>query len=186
MRPLILKSALVIAAGLLTVGCSSGGAGAGAESPAERSPSPTPTPSTTPTGTPSASPSGTPSAPQGNPAKFSAVTVSRTGGLAGFDDQYTVTADGGLTVQTKGVAAPVTKKLAAADLAQLKSLVTGAALAAEASRGPFTPPGCRDGFQYGLVAGTLRVSGTDCGTLATDAPTFWKVIQLVEKAVQTR
>ncbi len=176
MRPWILKSALVIAAGMLAAGCSSAGSGGGDESPDAATPA---------SGTPSASASPTPS-PAGAPAQpFTSVTVTRSGGLAGFNDQYTVATDGALTVQTKGVAAKPAKKLAAAELTQLKALMTSPELAAEAKQGRFAKAGCRDGFNYGLVSGSLRLGGTDCGSLASDAPTFWKVVQLVEKAAQT-
>lgn len=181
MRPWILKPVLVIATGLLATGCGSAGSGAGAKSPD----SPVPSSSAPVTESPSPTPTSTPSAPAGAPVKFSTVTVTRTGGFAGFNDQYTVAPNGALTIQTKGVAAPATKKLAPADLAQLKALLTGPALAAEAKRGRYPAPGCRDGFEYSLAMGSLQLGGTDCGGLATAAPTFWKIVQLVEKAVQT-
>lgn len=107
------------------------------------------------------------------------VTVARSGGFAGVSDQYGVAPDG--TVSVSGVSA---KKLAAADLDRLRTLITGGAFADEAKRGPYTSPNCRDGFNYTVTAGTVRVAGTDCGDLAKRAPTLWAVIELVSTAAQ--
>jgi hypothetical protein len=107
--------------------------------------------------------------------------VTRTGGIAGFNDAYTVAPDGALTLQQRG-GGPVRRRLSQAELEQLRSLVTSDQFAAEAKRGPFNEPNCRDGFNYRVRAGSIEVSGIDCGGLAAKAPTFWKIVQLVEEA----
>jgi hypothetical protein len=160
MRP---WTAVVIAA-LFAAGCAQTGSGGGAKSPDSVEPGPT-----------SASPSAG--------ATFEPVTVARSGGIAGVSDTYTVSPTGALSGQTR--TGDVTKKLTPTDLEQLRALVTDPALAAEAKSGPPSDPGCRDGFNYTVTTGSVRVSGTDCGgNLATETPTMWKIVQLVEKAAQ--
>ena len=152
---------VIVVAGLLAGGCAASGAKDTdrARPPASSSPA-APSPSATPTR-----------------AAFSAVTVTRSGGFAGVSDRYTVTTDGTIT--------PGGRKLSPADLAQLRTLVTGAELAAEAERSPYRAPNCADGFNYSVVTGSLRLAGTDCGNLGKDAPTMMKVVQLVERAATT-
>jgi hypothetical protein len=109
------------------------------------------------------------------------VTVSRTGGIAGMTDQYAVAPDGTLTGTSRNKP-PVTKKLTAAQLDELRGLATDKTLSAEAAKSPVGPKGCADGFRYTVTAGTATVTGTDCGALAKDAPTMWKIVQLVQGA----
>jgi hypothetical protein len=126
-----------------------------------------------------ASPSGSPSADPG--AAMPPVTVSRTGGIAGTTDQYTVAPDGSLT-GTSRTEPSVKKQLTAAQLAELRGLATDKTLSAEAAKSPVGPKGCADGFRYTVTAGTATVTGIDCGGLAKDAPTMWKIVQLVQSA----
>jgi hypothetical protein len=176
---------LVIAAAVVVAGCSSS-----ADSPdaAERA-SGSPSPSASATGTPSLAPTSSrqpapnspvPSASAPNPT-FSTVTVVRSGGFAGVRDQYTLTPTGALTAQTNS-GATIRRQLSPAALAQLRALATGRQFAGEARRGPIRPPSCADGFNYTVSAGSLRVSGADCGNLAQESPAMWKIIQLVEGA----
>jgi hypothetical protein len=115
---------------------------------------------------------------------FPTVTLTRTGGFAGVNDQYTVAPDGTLSIQGRGKPA-ARKKLTPAQLAELRALVTSPQLTAEAARGPIKAPGCADGFNYSVTVGSTRLSGVDCGGMAEQAPTLWKVIRLVQTAAQT-
>jgi hypothetical protein len=108
------------------------------------------------------------------------VTLARSGGLAGVNERYTVAADGTVTAPAGSPA----KHLTGAELAQLRTLITGAAAAAESRHGPYQAPNCRDGFVYTVTGGGLSLSGTDCGTLAREAPTLWKIAQLIEAAAR--
>jgi hypothetical protein len=109
------------------------------------------------------------------------VKVARTGGIAGFKDEYTVNPDGSLTGKTR-TKPSIAATLTPAQLSELKSLVNSDSLAAEAAKSPIGPKNCADGFNYSVSAGTVTVSGTDCGGLATAAPTMWKIVQIVRTA----
>ncbi|MDQ1656501.1 MAG: hypothetical protein QOD41_1584 [Cryptosporangiaceae bacterium] len=128
---------------------------------------------------PASSPSPSPSAVPG--AEMPAVKVARSGGIAGFKDEYTVNPDGSLTGKTRAKPS-IAATLSAAQLSELKSLVNSDSLAAEAAKSPIGPKNCADGFIYSVNAGKATVSGTDCGGLATAAPTMWKIVQIVRTA----
>jgi hypothetical protein len=110
------------------------------------------------------------------------VTVSRTGGIAGLNDEYNVAPDGAITVSNH-TSPTVSKKLTGAQLGELRRLVTTGSLATEAKKSPIGAQGCADGFRYTVKAGAATVSGTDCGGLVTEAPTMWKIVTLVQEAV---
>jgi hypothetical protein len=116
------------------------------------------------------------------PGALPQVTVTRTGGLAGMSDKYVVSPDGSITAQIRRSPSPDPKKLTADERRQLRELVAAPALRAEAASGALTHRTCADGFVYTVLTGGLTVSGMDCGTLAKDAPTMWKIVQLVEAA----
>jgi hypothetical protein len=141
-----------------------------------------PSPSGSPTASESPSPSapGSPTPKESQKVEFSTVTVSRTGGIAGFNDVYVVTPDGTLTVETR-TSPKATKRLTPAELAQLRALVTSPAFRAEAA-GDVGAKNCADGFVYTVKTGSMRAGGMDCGQLAEKAPTLWKVITLVQAA----
>jgi hypothetical protein len=110
-----------------------------------------------------------------------AVKVARSGGIAGFKVVYTVNPDGSLTGKTRAKPS-IAATLSATQLSELKSLVNSDSLAAEAAKSPIGPKNCADGFIYSVSAGKATVSGTDCGGLATAAPTMWKIVQIVRTA----
>lgn len=95
-------AAAVACLGLLLAGCGDEGAGAGAEPSAPSSLSMEPvTPTTTPTGEKTTvDPSVPPSADPGGDPGFP-MTVTRRGGVVGFSDAVTITADGRATVSVK-------------------------------------------------------------------------------------
>ena len=88
------------------------------------------------------------------------VTVQRTGGIAGVQDEVTVQPDGswgraGTGTATRG-------RLPADRNATLTRMAADPALRAEATR---TSPdsACADAFEYTVSIGDVRVGWTDCG-----------------------
>ena len=145
MRSLV-AAALALAA-LATAGC------AGAE------------PASAPGGPPPAAPSGqTPSGPSGPSSQPPAhrtgpVTLQRTGGLAGVQDELIVQPDGSWGRAGTGA----NGRLPADRNDMLTRMAADPALRSEASRTPAVPV-CADAFQYTLSVGDIRVTWTDCGT----------------------
>lgn len=129
-----------------------------------------------------APPSGSPSASQESPVPLAPVTVTRTGGLAGMSDTYVIAPDGTMSIDSRREPASGTKKLTPDEQSELRSLVTAPALRAEATSDALVKRTCADGFVYTVTSGDLTIKGMDCGTLATDAPTLWKIIELVQNA----
>jgi hypothetical protein len=137
----------------------------------------------TPSGSGSSDTAGSASASPAAPATgaLPPVTVSRTGGIAGMKDEYHVAPDGTITGATR-TNPSVSKKLTSTQLGELRGLVAGDALAAEVKKSPIGPKGCGDAFQYTVTAGSVTVRGTDCGGLANEVPTMWKIVKLVSEA----
>jgi hypothetical protein len=119
-----------------------------------------------------ASPTGSATAPA------TTVTLTRTGGLAGVNEQVTVEPDGSWTYV--GRSGKDSGRLGAADLATLVRLVTDPGLAG-AGASP-TPGSCADGFTYRLSAGDVSTGAVDCGTLAAQHPTLAQVVDLLVRA----
>ncbi len=89
------------------------------------------------------------------------VTVQRTGGIAGVQDEVTVQPDGSWGRAGRG---PATRGRLPADRdATLTRMAADPALRAEAARTP-TDSGCADAFAYKVSVGDVRVGWTDCGT----------------------
>jgi hypothetical protein len=103
------------------------------------------------------------------------LTLSRTGGIAGVQDQVEVDPDGTATVIRRG-GTPATSTLSAADLAALRRLLTDPALAREAKVTAGNGV-CADGFQYTLRTPSVTMKTDDCGR--SDRPTLAKIISLV-------
>ena len=122
------------------------------------------------TTTPATSP---PAAP--TPGQPLPLTLSRTGGIAGVQDQVKIDPDGTATV-THRAGKPTTTTLSAKSLAALRGLLADPALAREAKAvdGAGT---CADGFQYSLRTPALTMKTTDCGR--SKQPTLAKLITLV-------
>ena len=128
--------------------------------------------------TPSASPSSSE-----EPVQMPTVTVARSGGIAGVSDTYVVAPDGTLTVESRHAGSTGGKRLLPEELAELRRLVTGPALRAEAAADNI-PPRCADGFVYSVTAGDVSARGMDCGDLATQAPTLARIVELVQTAAE--
>ncbi len=104
------------------------------------------------------------------------LTLSRTGGIAGVQDQVEIDVNGMATVTHKA-GKPTTTTLSAEELAALRALLTDPALVREAKAADGAGPQCADGFQYALRTPGLSVKSTDCGR--SKQPTLAKVISLV-------
>jgi hypothetical protein len=131
----------------------------------------------------STSPSATPVPSPSAAGELPPVTVSRTGGLVGFEDKYTVSPDGTLSGSTREAPA-LSKKLTADQLSELHKLATSPSLAAEAAKMRSIERECVDGFNYSVAAGSVTATTTDCGRFAEQAPTMWKIVELVQSAAQ--
>ncbi len=118
----------------------------------------------------SGGPGGSPGA--GRPA-FAAFTITKTGGIAGIRQRVDVAPDG--TVRDES--GKTLGHLDAADLAELRTLLTGREIRAEAGRAQPSGSRCADGFNFTLVMGDLRVSDYACGRPA-NKPAFNRVLEL--------
>ncbi|MBV1854680.1 protealysin inhibitor emfourin [Catellatospora tritici] len=108
-------------------------------------------------------PESTTESPDGRVAGV-AVTVEKTGGIAGVNDRVSVERDGSwVKVGREGKQASGT--LSADQLSQLQTLTADPELAKEAARSP-QPSNCRDAFNYTVTvdrAGQKTISAyTDC------------------------
>lgn len=103
------------------------------------------------------------------------LTLSRTGGIAGVQDQVKIDTKGTATV-TNRAGKSTTTTLSAKNLAALRRLLTDPALVREAKAGDSTGQQCADGFQYDLRTPDLSMKTTDCGR--STHPTLAKVISL--------
>lgn len=100
----------------------------------------------------------------------STITVKRTGGIAGFNDTWTVAPDGSWT-HTNKTGTSTRGSLTTEQIAQVNSAATNSQLATEAKRGAVNTQ-CRDAFNYEISAGTAKVAWADCpadGNLPTAA-----------------
>jgi hypothetical protein len=108
-----------------------------------------------------------------------AITVRRTGGLAGVDDQLVVDTDGAW-VTTDKAGGRRTGHLTAANVAAVRALATDPHLATEADR-PTTATRCQDAFDYAVTIGAVRIRYADC---PTDAARPRATIALVSRLRQ--
>lgn len=104
---------------------------------------------------------------------FAAFTITKTGGFAGVRQRIDVAPDG--TVRDES--GKVLGHIESTDLDELRTLLTGQEIRAEAGRGQPSGSKCADGFTFTLVMGDLRVSDYACGRPA-DKPTFKRVLEL--------
>lgn len=149
MRKLLVPTlfALAAAAAVLTGCATSTTPGAGGTASA--------TTSTVPTGDASPTPS-TPDVTTG------ALTVTRTGGIAGVRQTLAVTADGSW-VYTDGKTGATDRGMFTADQrTAVVQMLSNPALLAQLSQRP-TNAVCNDGFVYTVSLGTEQFSFTDCG-----------------------
>ena len=103
------------------------------------------------------------------------LTLSRSGGIAGVQDQVKIDTNGTATVTHKS-GQPTTTKLSATELSALRGLLTDPALVREAKAANPAGQQCADGFQYDLRTPDLSMKTTDCGR--NSHPTLAKVISL--------
>jgi hypothetical protein len=105
------------------------------------------------------------------------VTVERTGGFVGVDQNIRVEPDGRWTYYRNrvgtGGGTPVRGRLNDAQLADLRALLADPKLAGE--KGDSSD--CADGFMYTLVTGATKVQWADCGT--GSPPTAMRVVELL-------
>jgi hypothetical protein len=148
--------------------------------PPATSPVATTAPTTTPATTKPA-PGGTTATPRSTPTATAAtdrslpLTLTRTGGLIGAQDQVTISANGTAMVSRDG-AAPVRSSMSGTDLAQLRRLLADPALTQPAT--PSRKPGvCNDGYRYGLRTPGYSVVVDDCGR--SRQPAFDQILDLV-------
>lgn len=118
------------------------------------------------------SPSAVPSSPVREPV---AVTVTRTGGIAGIQDTIKVDASGKWTRQDRG------GRLTIEQVTQLQRLATDPRLIAEAAA-TSSPTKCADAFNYTVTAGQLTVRYTDCPSDARP-PAASELVSFVEKSI---
>ncbi|MEV6527330.1 hypothetical protein AB0M43_35935 [Longispora sp. NPDC051575] len=106
------------------------------------------------------------------------ITVSRTGGLAGVQDTWTVDANG-LWQTTSRDQAARSGRLTSDQGAQLNTLLSDPALLTDLSQ-----PGsatCSDAFHYSMSMGTRRYEMTGCGE---NRPTFDKLMLVLRNSTQ--
>jgi hypothetical protein len=94
------------------------------------------------------------------------VTVQRTGGIAGVQEEVTVQPDG--SWGRTGTGRTTRGRLPADRNETLTRMAGDPALRDEAARTP-APSACADAFQYTLRFADLRVTWTDCGASAPAA-----------------
>jgi hypothetical protein len=99
-------------------------------------------------------------AASGSGAALPAITLRRTGGIAGVSDTVTVDPGGAWTATDKA-GRRRTGRLTADQIAQVRALAVDPRLAAEARRSP-GPSRCQDAFQYAVTAGATTVTYVDC------------------------
>ncbi len=105
---------------------------------------------------------------------FAAFTITKSGGIAGIRLRTDVAKDG----TVRNASGRVIGHIRPADLAELRSLLTGREIRAEAARS-HTPDrsACADGFSFTLVMDDLRLSDYSCGG-PDRKPAFSRVLEL--------
>ncbi|MGH3727409.1 MAG: hypothetical protein ACRDTU_01500 [Micromonosporaceae bacterium] len=143
---------LLLVATVALAGCGGGGGGEQAK------PSPSPTQSSSgQIGIPPGETPGDPTYPPGKEPM--AISLARTGGVAGVDQRIQVTVDGAWTYSEDGK--KETGQLTDQQVSKLQSLAMDKGLRTEAKIKDRQT--CADGFQYDLRAGSVSMTATDCG-----------------------
>lgn len=161
--------------GLLLLASLAGLAGCGQGGQAAPSPSPSPS-STGEIGIPPGETGGTPTYPPDTEPR--AVTLTRSGGIAGVDQRLVVTADGAWTYtdgdkEEKG-------ELTDQQVSKLQSLAMDKRLPSEAK--VQDGGGCADAFSYTLKAGKVSMRVEDCGDGFDKRPVFGELVDLLVDA----
>jgi hypothetical protein len=125
---------------------------------ADPAPGPSPLPSTSPSLAPPTTVAPSPT------VRAAGVTVERTGGFVGIDQNISVEPDGRWTYYRSRVGAgggtPVRGRLNDDQLADLQALLADPNLGREVGESS----DCADGFNYTLVTGPTKIQWADCGT----------------------
>ncbi|HCT79128.1 MAG TPA: hypothetical protein DGT23_21740 [Micromonosporaceae bacterium] len=124
---------------------------------------------------PSPSPSQSAPLPSSAAKEPVAVTVTRTGGIAGIQDTIKVDASGKWTRQDRG------GRLTIEQVTQLQRLATDPRLVAEAAA-TRPPTNCADAFDYTVTAGPLTVRYSDCPSDALP-PAAAELVSFVVKSI---
>jgi len=174
------RAALVAGIALAALAaCNSGSPSGSAGTPSATTPT-----SSVPTTEPSASPTSPapvpPSATSGVPEVGGPVILERTGGIAGVRQRVVIQPDGAWTYTERDGRQQV-GRLTPAQTDQLRRLVGGPSLAAEAKATQSNPAKCADGFLYTLNANHLVVRSDDCGSTDTK-PTLNAIVKLIAEA----
>jgi hypothetical protein len=122
-------------------------------------------------------PGDTPAPPTAGPA----VSLARTGGLAGVDDQVVIASDGTWSA-TDRAGTRRTGSLSDQQRATLARLADDSGLTVEAAQ-TREPTRCADAYAYAVTVRTVRVSFVDCPTDADLPPVASSIVQLVKQAV---
>lgn len=132
--------------------------------PARRAPSKGEQPATAPPGSP--------------PVK---VTLVRSGGFAGVQQQVVVSKTGRWTYQTRGDE-DKQGRLTNAQTQRLRGWAADPKFADEAGYARSTATSCRDGYQHSLTAGDVSVTVEDCAGGFKDRPISAKIVNLLRDA----
>jgi len=173
MRPSRIHRSLLTALLLVALaGCGAAGGGGGA-TPG------TSDPTGTATATPSADPTTSPPVPgiePGQPGSFAStsITLTRTGGLVGYQQMVVISPDGSWVFTDKRNGRTERGQLTAAQLRQLLALAADPAFAQEARQ---APPGavCNDGVAYAVSVGELTARYDQCAG-ASSRPATDKIV----------
>jgi len=179
---------LVLSGPLLLLSCS---APAGREAGSAPSVSPTVTasaddasPSVTGSGAASPGPGrtspGSAATTAGGGVTAKAVTITRTGGIAGVMQTLVISADGTWTYTDRKSGNTQSGKFTSAQGQDLARLASDPAIVAE-SRAGAPPPGCADGFIYTIAVGEASTRYEQCGA-ATKRPVTDQLLALVHEA----
>ncbi len=163
-------SALVLGLG---AGCAPGTPATGVSSPTPSTAgtSAIPTAGTTPPVPPPPATAKPASATANPPATAATVRVTRTGGIAGLSETVVIAPDGTWVFTDRRTGATQQGRLTAAQVAQLRQLVSTPDLIVEARR-PRSNIACADGITWVVNVGDLTVTEVQCGggnQPATDA-----------------
>jgi hypothetical protein len=121
--------------------------------------------------------------PSGGPQvdRIVPITVERTGGIAGVQDEVTVQPDG--SWGRTGKASPSRGRMPADRNDTLTRMAADPALQAEAARSS-PESACADAFEYTVSVGAVRVAWTDCG--ATPPPVASRIAQFLLDGTNSR
>jgi len=116
----------------------------------------------------------------GSTGTLPTIVIKRTGGIAGFNDTYTVD-NTGVVTHTNKAGASTTATLSADQIGQLIHMAADPRLTTEAKRQP-SPTNCSDAFNYVVTVGTHTISYTDCPSDADQPVATQALVDMVTSA----